>query len=686
MNNGTGYPASSKRRSNKREEESSMDSGHNARSSKAEPTRVATTHLTDSEIRVAEQEIAHQQHAENRQCGNSHGHHAIAIPAHRDNKIRDDEVNCPLDRHNHHRHQCDDNNDSDHDDSQHHLIKSANAPASTNQAPSSLHATPKPKAKLRSSKQPNPHLQRHCSFLTSATNLSRPRSFDAYPRITKGSSSYSHAAVPKHAPSAPQQDHRQAHTEDIDHYAHPTPEEEIAHQRHVENYQRGNIDSHHAIAVPAHRDNKIPRHSENEDLMDHHDHYRHQYEESRIQSSSDFVNSLELNLGSLFSAANASGLGNYTYSDAVTHSLHRHPHATAPTPKTTPRYRVAASIPKMNLGALFAENQPQSRRQKVQASQYREHLNRSFGHHNAPSRTPSQRLLPHIKRIHQLANKHRTASAEIRTINTPTLSLPIVTTTLATNTSTTTPPTSITIFVTSPHDEYYGEYQDDFGNLLPTAAVDSPLQSMRSMFRAENSNGLKGYTFSEAFTHQRRHRTTTMSASVKKRTAHKPKRTFRASHQHKRQQHLSRSFGHRGHHAQHDMSSVEGAEYDFQGPSIHLHQRRSEAPLFPLSWLDEPTRSASTKNNSAVASAPKDAATEITTHIIKHEYDDAIDKHNHFRHQPHDQICGEHHDAFGNLIPTAIGDSPLLSMRKLFSAGNSSGLGDYTYAEVVTHK
>lgn len=56
MNNGTGYPASSKRRSNKREEESSMDSGHNARSSKAEPTRVATTHLTDSEIRVAERE------------------------------------------------------------------------------------------------------------------------------------------------------------------------------------------------------------------------------------------------------------------------------------------------------------------------------------------------------------------------------------------------------------------------------------------------------------------------------------------------------------------------------------------------------------------------------------------------------------------------------------------------------
>ncbi|KAF9540600.1 hypothetical protein EC957_003942 [Mortierella hygrophila] len=46
------------------------------------------------------------------------------------------------------------------------------------------------------------------------------------------------AAVPKYAPSAPQQVHRQTHPEDTDHFAHPTPKEKIAHQQHVENRHR----------------------------------------------------------------------------------------------------------------------------------------------------------------------------------------------------------------------------------------------------------------------------------------------------------------------------------------------------------------------------------------------------------------------------------------------------------------
>ncbi|KAG0350996.1 hypothetical protein BGX24_007953, partial [Mortierella sp. AD032] len=70
----------------------------------------------------------------------------------------------------------------------------------------------------------------------------------------------------------------------------------------------------------------------------------------------------------------------------------------------------------------------------------------------------------------------------------------------------------------------------------------------------------------------------------------------------------------------------------------------------------------------------------------QHEYDDATDKHDHFRHQLHDENCAEHHDDFGNVLPTAAGDWPLTNLGHLFSAANSSGLGDYTYSEAVTHK
>lgn len=165
---------------------------------------------------------------------------------------------------------------------------------------------------------------------------------------------------------------------------------------------------------------------------------------------------------------------------------------------------------------------------------------------------------------------------------------------------------------------------------------------------------------------------------------------------------------HRGRHAQKDLISVERPEYDIVGPSHHQPHKRSEAPSIPLSWFDEPTQSDTTIRKSSADSAFDDAATRLhldnkrrgnsgghharavpahRPHKHRHDHgnDDATDKHDHFRHQPHDQDCGnDYHDQLGNLRSSAASDSPLLTVRKLFSAANSSALRGYTYSEAVT--
>ncbi|GJJ70303.1 hypothetical protein EMPS_02652 [Entomortierella parvispora] len=62
-----------------------------------------------------------EQHLVNKRRGNSHGHHAIAVPAHRPVKIKHYEHGEPWDHHNHHRHQCDDEYCTDHDGSHQHF-------------------------------------------------------------------------------------------------------------------------------------------------------------------------------------------------------------------------------------------------------------------------------------------------------------------------------------------------------------------------------------------------------------------------------------------------------------------------------------------------------------------------------------------------------------------------------------
>ncbi|KAF9354655.1 hypothetical protein BGX26_007516 [Mortierella sp. AD094] len=58
------------------------------------------------------------QRLKNKRRGNSHGHHAIAVPAHRLYKIpRNHSIEDPADHHNHYRHQCDGEYHADHNQS-----------------------------------------------------------------------------------------------------------------------------------------------------------------------------------------------------------------------------------------------------------------------------------------------------------------------------------------------------------------------------------------------------------------------------------------------------------------------------------------------------------------------------------------------------------------------------------------
>ncbi|KAF9150839.1 hypothetical protein BG015_007333 [Linnemannia schmuckeri] len=817
---------------------------------------------TDHCAHLASGETAHQQRIENRQRGNLHGHHAIAVPAHRDNKVKDTEENYPTDHHNHHRHQCDDDDCSDHDDSHRHLLKHESGPAPSHAAAASAQ---KPVQQQRvTAKQPMTFakptisstmkvcpapLQQHkhepfnapahlihirtavpSAAPKQVAPASQPKPFaqalvvasKADPKsaaIPNESASGTQPAVSSHPlhilhepfnapahlihaagdakqdapapkwkrtanhPAEPSEhlgrsvNHRghqlqhdmnavEASDYDIEdtqqhaatsqrpsqtarpasqHHFHPVDHsdanrisvDKFAHQERNKNRQRGNSHGHHAHAVPAHRGNKIPRHPENEDPMDHHDHYRHQYEGTQPQPNGGSMDLPMLTLGSSFSSANASGLADDTYSDAVTHSRHRHTHeparASKASFKSAPKAHVVASTPEMTLGALFAENQSQSHRSKAQSSQPRGHLNRSVGHrghHAQHDLNPVERFQYDIE-----GPSHQQQREEYI--------LPISWFKEPTNASPTrhAPPTTFAEqkedpsthrynencqrgnpnahhahavpahrdhnphhqheyddathkhnhFHHQPHDEYCGEHHDGFGNLLPIAAGDSPLESMRKLFSAANSSGRGDYTYAEAVTHKRSSRSNTMSAPMKKKTARKPKRTSKPSIQ---QQHLDRSFGHRGHHAQKDLSPVEGPQYDIQGPSRHRQRhKRSQAPLIPLSGFDEPS-SASIARHAPATPAPEDAKTarrllENERHGNSsgyHDADDATDKHDHFRHQSHDAVrSNDYHDEPNNLHASAASDSPLWSIRKLFSAANLSTLRGYSYSEAVMH-
>jgi hypothetical protein len=234
---------------------------------------------------------------------------------------------------------------------------------------------------------------------------------------------------------------------------------------------------------------------------------------------------------------------------------------------------------------------------------------------------------------------------------------------------------------------------------------------MRVLFSAANSSGLGDYTYAKAVTHKR-HAHPPPSIKTSRTTTRKAwkaaaKNFSSISNLSKQRQHLGRSIGHRGHHAQKDLNPVEGPQYDIEGRLRQQpHHKRSEAPLLPLSWFDELTVQTAQRAQ-ALSATTEDAATRrhlenkrrgnsgghharaVPAHrprkpLHNHNNEDATDKHDHFRHQPHNEVCGnDYHDQLGNFRASAASDSPLLTVRKLFSAANSSGLRDYTYSEAV---
>ncbi|KAF8942371.1 hypothetical protein BGZ47_006557, partial [Haplosporangium gracile] len=226
---------------------------HQTATPKQQPHQSQTEDVDHYAYSILEVEMAQRQHVENRRRGNSDGHHASAVPAHRDSKIKETKLNDPTDHHNHPRRQCDDDFDSVHDDSHRHLFNSKNTLVSTSHAPSPLSACVAPKAKVKQpgkqtakavpSKTSLPSHAHHDPFNVPAHLIHAPGSSKAPAKAQKPKA----ALAPKEMPAAPKQK---------PHYAHPTSEEDTAHQQHAENRQRGNSDGQHAIAVPAHRDNK----------------------------------------------------------------------------------------------------------------------------------------------------------------------------------------------------------------------------------------------------------------------------------------------------------------------------------------------------------------------------------------------------------------------------------------------
>ncbi|KAF9132069.1 hypothetical protein BGW39_000864 [Mortierella sp. 14UC] len=663
-----------------------MDSGHGSRGSKAGPMRVAAMRPTDSEFRVAEREDGGKA---------PQYHEAFNAPAHLLHRpMQSLAPSQPLPS-----------------------LKVASAPK------------PTPSKASQSSHAHNDPLNAP-AHLIHASSAAKPAPVQALkPK----------AATPMQQPAAPKQNHRQFQPGNIYHSAHPIPEKEIAQQQHAENRQGGNSHGHHTYAVPAHHDHEIPFHPENEDPMDHHNHYRHQYEGiHQLQPNSSNDNSVDspmLNLGSLFSSANVSGLGDYTYSDAVTHMRHHAHHASA-AHKSSPPRDVATT--EMNLGSLFAENESQSRPKahRAEPSQPREQVGRSYGHHDLEydiegssnhHRHQDQPLLPtawfkepaqnailiHIargtladsapedpaERRHQENRQrgnshcHHAHTVPAHRDHRPHHQHEYDATDKHNH------------FRYQPHDQNCGEHHDNFGNMLPTAAGDSPLISLAHLFSAASS-GLSDYTYAEAAAHKR-HAHPAPALKKHRRAIHKPQPSLRS------RQHLGRSYGHHGHHPQYDLNPVERSKYDIVGLPRQLHHKAREQFILPGAWFTESLLIyiASQAAAPAASMSPEDEAVArrhlenkrrgnshshhahaVPAHRLckpyhNHDNDDTTDNHNHCRPQPHDENCGtDHHDDLGFLRVSAASDSPRLTLRKMFSAANSSCFGDYTCAEAVSHK
>ncbi|KAG0253094.1 hypothetical protein BG011_006577 [Mortierella polycephala] len=237
-----------------------------------------------------------QQHRENKRRGNSHGHHAIAVPAHSSRKIPHRQYEQePGDHHDHYRHQCNDEYYSNPDDG-HELNDHADTESSIHEKRHQKHLqdarAPTPEMNLEPpSAEPN---NRHTSRRHSSYHPIEP--FNAPSHLLNAIGQH-HVSVPVHQLDPAIQKRHRSMTCDFPNlnlgvFFKETPQrkhyernqdsgpsrsnEDLKHQQYLENKRRGNSHGHHVIAVPARGGHKIPQQHYEQEPGDHHDHRRHQ--------------------------------------------------------------------------------------------------------------------------------------------------------------------------------------------------------------------------------------------------------------------------------------------------------------------------------------------------------------------------------------------------------------------------
>ncbi|KAG0207723.1 hypothetical protein BGX33_006664 [Mortierella sp. NVP41] len=599
-----------------------------------------------------EEEIAHLQHVKNRQRGDSHGHHAIAFPAHRPNKIKEDEdLDDPTDYHNHHRHQCDDDDCSDHDYSHHHLIKSEDSMASSSlTAPTQVHyrhITQQPaarpsmsfaKATMSSALKSQSTVSRHTvDPLNSPVHLihaakmaqiAAPKAKAVAPQtkpivrqsmvppktITKVTPKVAPKVAPKVDPKVAPKVAPKVIPKVASSVRTPKARPAALNRHSVGPF---NTPAHliHAI-IPALESASAPtqKFSANRpaSIIQHSEHSGRRVGHRGHHALHDL---------------NPVTAPEYYIEGPQHHApFQRHSASAGPTRATPARKQDCHQT--QSTDHSDADQIPEDELAHLQHIENRQ-CDNSHGHHAIAVPDHREHRSHHQHEYDDATDKHDH-------------------------------------FRHQPHDEDCGEYHDEFGYL-------------RGCHPQEGSS----YVVCQEGLLQ-------ASTCIQQAALVDP---------------ISSALG-----------PVKGPQYDIEGPSrhqSHKHKHRryagSEEMMLPLSWFTEPLITHIATTIPANTITPEESAARrhlenkkcdnsddhhaiaVPTHRNhkphhNHENDDATDKHNHFRYQPRDENCGGYHDSEGYLRASRADDSPLLTLRKMFSAANSSGGDNYTYAEAVTHK
>ncbi|KAF9095954.1 hypothetical protein BGX23_012312 [Mortierella sp. AD031] len=588
-----------------------------------------------------EEEIAHLQHVKNRQRGDSYGHHAIAFPAHRPNKIKEDEdLDDPTDYHNHHRHQCDDDDCSDHDYSHHHLIKSEDSMASSSlTAPTQVHVAPQ---------------YRHITQQPAA----RPSM--SFAKATMSSALKSQSTVSRHT------------VDPLDspvHLIHAAKKAQTAAPKAKAVAPQTKPIVRQSVVPPKTITKVTPKVTPKA--------------APKVAPKVDpkAILKVDPKVAPKVIPKIASSVRTPKARPAA---LNRH----SVGPFNTPAHLIHAVAPKQIIPVLESASAPTqkfSANRPASIIQYSEHSGRSVGHrghHALQDLNPVTAPEYYIEGPqHHAPSQRHSASAG---------------------------PTRATL---ARKQDYHQTQSTDHSDAdqIPEDEL-AHLQHIENR-QCDNSHGHHAIAVPDHREHRSHHQHEYDDATDK--------------HDHFRHQPHDEDCG-----EYHDefgylplvdpissaLGPVKGPQYDIEGPSrhqSHKHKHRryagSEETMLPLSWFTEPLITHIATTIPANTITPEESAARrhlenkkcdnsddhhaiaVPTHRNhkphhNHENDDATDKHNHFRYQPRDENCGGYHDSEGYLRASRADDSPLLTLRKMFSAANSSGVDNYTYAEAVTHK